>query len=72
MIGKELGRYLIVEALGEGGMAAVYKGYDRRLNRDVAIKVILRGYQQSDVFSKRFCIKSYSRIIHFVRFALMP
>ena len=54
MIGKELGRYLIVEALGEGGMAAVYKGYDRRLNRDVAIKVILRGYQQSDVFSKRF------------------
>jgi len=54
MIGKELGRYLVVEALGEGGMAAVYKGFDRRLSRDVAIKVILRGYEGREVFLKRF------------------
>lgn len=66
MIGKELGRYLIVEALGEGGMAAVYKGYDRRLNRDVAIKVILKGYQQRDVFTKRFEreAKSVAQLTH--------
>jgi serine/threonine protein kinase len=54
MIGTELGRYLVVDALGEGGMAAVYKGFDRRLNRDVAIKVILRGYAGREVFLKRF------------------
>jgi len=66
MIGKELGRYLIVEALGEGGMAAVYKAYDRRLNRDVAIKVILKGYQQRDVFTKRFEreAKSVAQLTH--------
>jgi serine/threonine protein kinase len=54
MIGKELGRYLIVESLGEGGMAAVYKGYDRRLDRDVAIKVILPGHVHDEMFTKRF------------------
>ena len=54
LIGKELGQYLILEALGEGGMASVYKGYDRRLDRDVAIKVILPGFSHSDTFIKRF------------------
>ena len=54
MIGKELGRYLIVESLGEGGMAAVYKGFDRRLDRDVAIKVILPGHVHDEMFVKRF------------------
>jgi len=54
MIGTELGRYLVVEALGEGGMAAVYKGFDRRLNREVAIKVILRGHVGNKMFIKRF------------------
>jgi serine/threonine protein kinase len=57
MIGRELGRYHILEQLGEGGMATVYKAYDPRLERDVAIKIIRRGAfppDQLDQTLKRF------------------
>jgi eukaryotic-like serine/threonine-protein kinase len=38
--GQSLGPYTIVAPLGSGGMGEVYRAYDNRLNRDVAIKVV--------------------------------
>src|SRR5437870_13446480 len=39
--GTRLGAYEIVSVIGEGGMGEVYRARDTKLNRDVAIKVLL-------------------------------
>lgn len=57
IIGQTFERYKIIERLGEGGMATVYKAYDARLDREVAIKVIRRDAfpaDQLDMLLKRF------------------
>jgi serine/threonine protein kinase len=42
LVGQDIGRYHVIEELGHGGMATVYKAFDTRLERDVAIKLIRR------------------------------
>jgi serine/threonine protein kinase len=42
LIGQKLGRYQILEMIGEGGMATVYKAHDTHLGREVAVKIIRR------------------------------
>lgn len=51
---QKLGHYEIVGRLGRGGMGDVYKGYERRLDRDVAIKVLPSEFSRQDEMVKRF------------------
>lgn len=48
LIGKQLGDYTIQSMLGQGGMARVYRGYDAKLDRYAAVKVIEPNVASSD------------------------
>lgn len=55
MIGRILNdRYEIVELIGRGGMAYVYKAKDLKLNRFVAVKVLREEYTENEQFIKKF------------------
>jgi serine/threonine protein kinase len=67
--GQYLGRYYLLEPLGEGGMAVVYKAYDTRLEREVAIKIVRSGAFPADTLGealKRFEreAKSLAKLSH--------
>ena len=47
-------RYEILEVIGTGGMAVVYKALDHRLNRLVAIKILKDEFSGDDEFRRRF------------------
>ena len=53
-IGENVGPYRILEQLGQGGMATVYKGYHAALDRYVAIKVQPPAFLQDPNFQARF------------------
>ncbi len=59
MIGTVLGnRYEIVEKVGMGGMAVVYKAMDKLLNRYVAVKLLRSEFEGNEEFIRRFNIES--------------
>lgn len=54
MIGQALGKYRVVEKLGEGGMGIVYRARDEGLNRNVAVKILPPGALTDEGSRKRF------------------
>ena len=53
-------RYEIIDKVGSGGMADVYKAKDHRLNRFVAIKVLRQEYSSDAKFVAKFRAEAQS------------
>ncbi len=54
LIGKTLAQYTLIEKIGAGGMGEVYRAWDTRLERDVALKVLPAGMLGDEHARKRF------------------
>ncbi|MCH8310348.1 MAG: serine/threonine protein kinase, partial [Chloroflexi bacterium] len=52
--GSSLGRYRVIEQLGRGGMATVFRAHDPNLDRFVAVKVLPSYYTEDPTFIDRF------------------
>jgi hypothetical protein len=63
---ERLGHYEIVDRIGHGGMGDVYKGYERALDRTVAIKVLPTELARDEDFVRRFRAEAAAaaRVIH--------
>jgi serine/threonine-protein kinase len=64
--GRKIGQYEILEPLGKGGMASVYRAYQTNLDREVAIKVMAERYNTDPAFVERFRreARSIARLRH--------
>ncbi len=53
-IGKKFGGYEILDLIGRGGMAAVYRAQQISMNRVVALKILPRHFAQDETYLQRF------------------
>lgn len=53
-------RYEILELIGEGGMAQVFKAVDLRLNRNVAVKIMRDDLTDDEEFRRRFYAEAHA------------
>ncbi len=54
MGGQQIGQYRLVEVIGQGGMATVYRAYQPSVDRDVAIKALPRKLSEDPNFLRRY------------------
>jgi tRNA A-37 threonylcarbamoyl transferase component Bud32 len=54
MIGSQLGQYQIIEQIGAGAQASVYRAYQPTMERYVAVKVLPRHFASDPTFVQRF------------------
>src|SRR5579863_2537816 len=66
LVGKSLGPFRIVERIGAGGMATVFKAYQPTLDRYVAVKVLPSYHARDPIFVKRFTqeARSVAKLAH--------
>jgi eukaryotic-like serine/threonine-protein kinase len=66
LVGRSLGQFRIVERIGAGGMATVFKAYQPNLDRYVAIKVLPAYHARDPVFVKRFVqeARAVAKLVH--------
>jgi len=57
-IGSQIAGYQLEEQIGRGGMAVVYRAYDVRLDRNVALKILAPGLALDEAFRRRFTRES--------------
>ena len=65
-LGRTFGGYELIDRIGAGGMGTVYKGYQKSLDREVAIKLLNPALVDNTEFIKRFEreAKSIAKISH--------
>lgn len=66
LVGKQIGGYEILEAVGQGGMATVYRARQVSMKRIVALKVLPKQFVQDDTYMQRFHreVEIVSRLEH--------
>jgi eukaryotic-like serine/threonine-protein kinase len=58
LIGTQVGRYKLVEQIGSSEISSMFKAYDTRLERDVAMKLVVRSKEYSNEFADYFLKES--------------